>query len=71
MKRSFIVTMGQAFRDTLPNVLTGMGHRVVSSSLDESSTLVRVRVVTRKPVTASNLQDAIWEAIPGPSVSVR
>jgi hypothetical protein len=68
--KSFVVEMGQGFRDVLPNALRELGGRVWSARLDESTTLVRVRVSFAAARTAASVQDALWDRWPSCSIGV-
>lgn len=73
-KGVFLVEMGQAFKEELPAVLRTLGGRVSRVTLDETSTLVLVRVsfgpLVGKKLTAENIQAMLFDAIPGPSIRV-
>lgn len=68
-RRMFVVDMGQAFQQRLPQVLRAAGATVYSTRLDGSSTLVLVKCSFCG--TADRLQRLVWDAIPGPAVGVR
>ncbi len=67
----FLVEMGQAFKYELPRKLRELGGRVSRVTLDETATAVLVRVsFAGKPMQADDLQEMLFEAIPGPAVRV-
>lgn len=69
VSRTFDITMGQAFRDSLRTACRELGARVWTAKLDSSSTLVTVRA-TFSGKTARQVQDALWRLWPACSIGV-